>query len=186
MDIITTAKDANLNFRVETSDKTVKKAIGDLELLLTAFKTNEDFTSTMAKTGSTKWQDKFTKAFGELDGLQSEVSKQAIAKENLAAHKESLKSREADRTRVQEDLINLEENYTPEAHEALRFKIKDFGADLVDEDGNISNPALFKNNVQAQLLKRANVAKELDSTAPKTTDQSTLSAFYRELSLIHI
>ena len=180
LDLVTTAKDANLNFRVETSDKTVKKAIGDLESLLTAFKTNEDFTSTMEQTGSTKWQDKFTKGIGQLKDLQSEVSKQAIAKENYAAHKESLKSREADRTRVQEDLISLQENYTPEAHDALRYKIKDYGADLVDEDGNISNPALFKNTQQAQLLRAANVAKELDSTAPKTTDQNTLTTLYTE------
>jgi len=180
LDHVTKAKHANLNFTVETSDTTVKKAITDLNDIFTTFKGDQVFLDTMEDSGTADWNTEFTKGIAELKELESKVSEQATAKIHLAEHNVSLKSREADRSLVQNELLDLQENYTADAHTDLEIRIKSFGADYVDVNGEISEVALFKNKQQAQLLKAANVAKELTSKAPKETDQTTLTTFYRD------
>ena len=169
-----------MNFTVETSDATVKKAITDLNAIFTTFKGDQVFLDTMEDSGTADWNTEFTKGIAELKELESKVSEQATAKIHLAEHNASLKSREADRSLVQQELLDLQENYTEDAHTNLEGRIKSFGADYIDVNGEVSDVALFKNKQQAQLLKAANVAKEKASKAPKVTDQKTLTTLYDE------
>ena len=180
LEIMNPANKAEAEYTLATSDATVKTSKTSLETLLKKYEQDAKFLTIVE---GNDWKTPFIKAQGELNVLQSSVSKQATAAEYVKYHNESVLNRELDRNLVNEALAELEASgaYTEDKATEVIKRINGFGADLFDKfTGEPKQELLFKSAVIARKLERVEIAKQKMNEAPKQTNQEVLEIFYRE------
>jgi hypothetical protein len=121
---------------------------------------NSEFQALMAEDpDNTNYQKEMDDTYTTLSGLQTKDEVMAKNKTNHKNSVNSLRDREVKTEQTYEDIFELEEKFTLEDYNSFVDSLG-VSAELIDENGKVSNPSIHTAAVQDQLKLRARVAKE--------------------------
>jgi hypothetical protein len=149
---------------------------------------NTEFQDLMAEDpDNTNYQKEMDDTYTKLSELQTNDE---ITEKNETNHENSvnsLRDREVKTEQTYEDVFELEENFSQEAYNSFIDNLG-ISAELIDKNGEKSNPSVHTAVVQDQLKLRARVAKEehdqKTSDAPTKTGIESLGVAEKKLDKI--